>query len=60
MKIVFFGGGSHRYLSIARSIMAVPGLMENGEINLYDLAVERAEALGRLAMKSPEYKGIKC
>jgi alpha-galactosidase/6-phospho-beta-glucosidase family protein len=60
VKIVFFGGGSHRYLSIARSIMAVPGLMENGEINLYDLAVERAEALGRLAMKSPEYKGIKC
>lgn len=60
MKIVLFGGGSHRYLSIARSIMAVPGLMENGEINLYDLAVERSEAVGRMAMKSPEYKGIKC
>lgn len=60
MKIVLFGGGSHRYLSIARSIMAVPGLMENGEINLYDLAVERSESVGRMAMKSPEYKGIKC
>ncbi|MFZ2654008.1 MAG: hypothetical protein WAX69_03775 [Victivallales bacterium] len=60
MKIVFFGGGSHRYLSIARSIMAVPGLMEKGEINLFDLAVERSEALGRMAMKSPEYKGSKC
>ncbi|MFA6293821.1 MAG: hypothetical protein WC637_18680 [Victivallales bacterium] len=60
MKIVFFGGGSHRYLSIARSIMAVPGLMQNGEINLYDLAVERSEAVGRMAMKSPEHKGINC
>ncbi len=60
MKVVFFGGGSHRYLSMARSIMAVPGLMENGEINLYDLAVERAEAVGRLAMKSPEFKRTHC
>ena len=60
MKIVLFGGGSHRYLGIARSIMAVPGLMENGEINLYDLAVERAEAVGRLAMKSPEFASANC
>lgn len=60
MKIVFFGGGSHRYLSIARSIMAVPGLMDEGEINLYDLAVERSEAVGRMAMKSPEFKDANC
>jgi len=60
MKIVLFGGGSYRYLSIARSVMAVPGLMDKGEINLYDLAVERAEAVGRLAMKSPEYQKVQC
>ncbi|MCF7849510.1 MAG: hypothetical protein K9M45_11730 [Kiritimatiellales bacterium] len=60
MKIVLFGGGSHRYLSIARSIMAVPGLMENGEINLYDLAVDRAAAVGRLVLKSPEFKSTNC
>jgi alpha-galactosidase/6-phospho-beta-glucosidase family protein len=60
MKIVFFGGGSHRYLSIARSVMAVPGLMDEGEIHLYDLSVERAEAVGRLAMKSPEYQDLNC
>jgi alpha-galactosidase/6-phospho-beta-glucosidase family protein len=60
MKIVFFGGGSHRYLSIARSVMAVPGLMDDGEIHLYDLAVDRAEAVGRLAMKSPEYQDLNC
>ncbi len=60
MKLVFVGGGSHRYLSIARSVMAVPGLMENGEINLYDLAVKRAEAVGQLAIKSPEFKETAC
>ncbi len=60
MKIVFFGGGSHRYLSIARSILALPGLMNNGEINLYDLAVDRAEAVGRLARKSPEFATANC
>jgi alpha-galactosidase len=60
MKIVLFGGGSIRYLSIVRSIMAVPGLMNDGEIHLYDLAVDRAEAVGRLAMKSPEYQDLNC
>jgi alpha-galactosidase/6-phospho-beta-glucosidase family protein len=60
MKIVLFGGGSHRYLGIARSILAVPGLMEKGEINLYDLAVERAEAVGRLTMRSPEFHATNC
>jgi len=60
MKVVFFGGGAHRYLSIARSILAVPSLMDNGEINLYDLAVDRAEAVGKMAMKSPEYQNVNC
>ncbi len=59
-KIVLFGGGSHRYLGIIRSILAVPGLMEDGEINLYDLAVVRAEAVGRLAMKTPEFRRTNC
>lgn len=60
MKIVLFGGGSHRYLGITRSILAAPGLMNDGEIALYDLAIERAEAVGRMAMKSPEYAGANC
>jgi alpha-galactosidase/6-phospho-beta-glucosidase family protein len=60
MKIVLFGGGSHRYLGIARSLMAVPGLLENSEIHLHDLAVERAEAVGRLAMKAPEFRRANC
>ncbi len=60
MKAVFFGGGSHRYLGIARSILAKPGLFENGEIYLYDLAVSRAEAVGQMIRKSPEYAGAGC
>ena len=40
--------------------MAVSGLMEGGEINLFDLAVEHSGAVGRMAMKSPEYQGLNC
>lgn len=60
MKAVFFGGGSHRYLGIARSALAQPGLFENGEIHLYDLNVARAEAVGRMIMLSPEYAAAGC
>lgn len=60
MKIVFVGGGAHRYLGIARSLLAVPGLMDQGEINLYDLAVDRAAAVGRMVMKAPEYAQADC
>jgi alpha-galactosidase/6-phospho-beta-glucosidase family protein len=60
VKTVFFGGGSHRFLGIARSVLAQPGLFENGEIYLYDLDVSRAEAVGRMIMLSPEYAEAGC
>lgn len=60
MKIVLVGGGSHRYLGIVRSMLAVPGLLEGGEINLFDPAVARSEVVGRLAMKSPEFRRNTC
>lgn len=60
MKAVFFGGGSHRYLGIARSALARPGLFEKGEIYLYDLNVPRAEAVGRMIMLAPEYAASGC
>ncbi|MCC6580392.1 MAG: hypothetical protein IT440_08105 [Phycisphaeraceae bacterium] len=60
MKLVFVGAGSHRYLGIARSMMGTPGLMDSGSIDLYDPAVHRAEAVGRMAMKSPEYAKANC
>ena len=42
MKAVFFGGGSHRFLGIARFALSQPGLFENGETYLYVLDVSRA------------------
>lgn len=60
MKLVFVGGGSHRYVGIARSALALDGLLENGEINLYDPAVHRAQAVGQLVQKSPEYQSTNC
>jgi len=60
MKVVFIGGGALRYLGVARSILAENGIMENGEINVFDLSTERAEVMGRMIMKSPEYSGSNC
>jgi len=60
MKVVFVGGGSHKYLSVARSVLADKALFDNGEINVLDLNVQRAEAMGRMIMKSPEFQDINC
>lgn len=60
MKAVFVGGGAHRLLGIIRGAMARPGVLTGGEVNLYDLNVPRAEALGRMLMKSPEYRACGC
>ena len=60
MKVVFVGGGSHRYLSVARSILAEPGLMENGEISVFDLAVDRAEAMRSMIAQCPEKRNVDC
>ena len=60
MKAVFFGGGSHRYLGIARAALAQPGLFEDGELYLYDLDVPRAAAVGRMLMLAPEYGAARC
>jgi 6-phospho-beta-glucosidase len=57
MKTVFFGGGSHRLVSIIRGALAQPGIFDNGgEIFLYDPNVQRAEAVGRIVLQCPEYK----
>ena len=60
MKVVFVGGGAHRYLNVARSILAEPAVMDNGEINVYDLNVERAEVMGKMIQKTPEFADINC
>ena len=60
MKAVFVGGGSHRLIPILRGALAAPGLFDGGEICLVDLNLQRAEAVGRILQKTPEYAQAGC
>jgi 6-phospho-beta-glucosidase len=60
MKIVIVGAGSYRVLGIMRSTMAIPGILDGGEINLYDLNHTRSGTMGKLLMKTPEIKRANC
>ncbi|HCE45773.1 MAG TPA: hypothetical protein DET40_19695 [Lentisphaeria bacterium] len=60
MKAVFVGGGSLRLLGILRGAMKEKKVFTDGAIHLHDLNVSRAEAMGRMLMKTPECKGLNC
>jgi 6-phospho-beta-glucosidase len=60
MKVVFIGGGAHRLVAILRGLLAQENLFHDGEICLYDLDASRAEAVGRIVMKSPEFRATHC
>ncbi|HPD16794.1 MAG TPA: hypothetical protein PLE19_17745 [Planctomycetota bacterium] len=60
MKAVFVGGGAHRHLGILRGAMARQGIFDGGEIALVDLNLPRAEAMGRMLRKTPEYAALSC
>jgi 6-phospho-beta-glucosidase len=60
MKIVIIGAGSHRVLGIMRSTLAIPGVLDGGEINLYDLDHVRSGAMGKMILKTPEVKRAGC
>lgn len=60
MKVTIVGGGAYRVLGIMRSAMAVSNALHGGEINLYDLNVSRAEAMGHMLLKTPEQKASGC
>lgn len=60
MKTVFFGGGSHRLISILRGALARRGVFDHGHIHLYDLNVTRAEAVAKIVMQSPEFGEADC
>ncbi len=60
MKIVIVGAGSYRVLGIMRSTLAIPGVLDGGEINLFDLNTARSEVMGRMILKSPELKRAGC
>jgi 6-phospho-beta-glucosidase len=47
-------------LPIARSVLADARVLDGGEISLYDPNTARAEAMGRMIMKTPEYSGGNC
>ncbi len=60
MNVVFVGGGSFRTLPIVRAAMTDRKLFHKGKITLVDFNLERAETVGRLIMKTPEYAGSEC
>ncbi len=60
MKITLIGGGAFRAVAIFRSAMAVPGVLDDGEICLYDLNTTRSEAVGRVLRQSPECRRSNC
>ena len=60
MNITFVGGGSLRILPIVRALFQTPEVFDGGSIRLVDLKLERAEAVGRLIKRCPEYKNVNC
>ena len=60
MKVAFIGGGSHRYLSVARSVLAEEELFEGGEISVYDLNHTRSQAMRRMIENCPEKRDVNC
>jgi alpha-galactosidase/6-phospho-beta-glucosidase family protein len=60
MNITFIGGGSLRILPIIRALLDNRALFEGGSIRLVDLQLERAEAVGRMIMRCPEFRHVKC
>jgi alpha-galactosidase/6-phospho-beta-glucosidase family protein len=60
MKTVFVGGGSLRLLPILRAVFDTPEIYADGEISLVDLDIKKAEMVGKMIMKCPEYQKVKC
>ena len=60
MNIVFLGGGSLRILPIVRALFKTPEIFNGGSIRLVDRKLERAEAVGTLIKRCPEYRDSQC
>lgn len=56
MKATFIGGGAHRLVPTLRAVLDYPEIFVDGEIHLHDIDVSRAEAVGRILRKCPEYR----
>ena len=60
MKATFIGGGSLRLLPLFRGMFdKAPEIWDNGEIRLYDLRQDRAEAVAALLRACPEFNNAK-
>lgn len=60
MKATFIGGGSLRLLPLFRGMFAkAPQIWNDGEIRLYDLKQDRAEAVAALIRACPEFSTVK-
>jgi 6-phospho-beta-glucosidase len=60
MTITFLGGGSPMNLPIVRSALAQRRILPGGEVRLVDKVLTRAEQVGRMIMRCPEYAGSDC
>ena len=60
MNVVFVGGGSFRTLPVVRGALQDPRILNGGEIRLVDFNTSRAEAVGRLIMRTPEFIASGC
>lgn len=60
MNIVFVGGGSFLNLPIVRSLLAQKRILANGSVRLVDLNRQRAETVGRLIQRTPEFAATPC
>ena len=58
MKVVFIGGGAHRYLPVARSLLSEQALLNRQfKLVLHDLAPERMALMREMIVHCPEYTG---
>ncbi len=60
MNIVFLGGGSLRILPIVRELLGSAGVFPSGSIRLVDFNTKRAEAVGNMIRKTPEFAVNPC
>ena len=60
LNVVFVGGGSPRVLPVVRAAMASQQVFEGGSIRLVDKIVPRAEAVGEMIRRCPEFQQVNC
>ena len=60
LTVTFVGGGSYRLLPILRAAFTVRPVFQGGQVRLVDRDLARAEAVGRMVQRTPEFAGLDC